>query len=802
MNKLKQYFSNLRISTKLSVAFGIVICIVVVAFSVVGFKMNSLDALSQKLEKGYVPEVEIANSVERNFLLAMSANRGYIYSEDDTYFNEGQESLGLVMAGLSDLAKLARDQDYLIKLRETLQSAQEGSDRYNELIKETSELIKRLQEARRMMDSAAAIYVSNSNSFLEGQRLAMQQDLTERQAKIGLISAIIEHGNAARILNFKAQSTNNKSFFSDATQSLQKANQYAEDILEYVRLEEDKRSIATIKDAISSYSRTIEEFALAATDAQKASTLAEMDAAAGVFVNTTKVFFDGQQEKLAVDIQERAIKIELAINIVNLGTGARVGNFKAQLLRDDALFEEALATLEMIPGTVEQLRPITRRKEDIQMIDDIVKATQDYRSAVNTYSSEWKNLKNLSERRLTVANSALSIIQNTALAAIDGTNNIAQTSAQELKRSITLLIITSIIVVVVSVAIGTVIVRGITIPLKKIVEHIKTVASGNLSNKAGISQNDEIGQLARNVDNMTDSLKEMVEQITDNAKSLEETSTELSATSSQLASSSNEMSNKSTTVMSAGEQLSGSMSTIASATEELSQSASTVASSVEEMTATISEITQNCVRETEIARNANVESRKAEDVMGKLGVAAVEIGKVVELISSIASQTNLLALNATIEAASAGEAGKGFAVVASEVKELARQTAEATDQISNQITSIQSNTKESEVAIKQVANIIEELGQISATIATSIEEQSATTEEISKTIAQVSTSTGEVAKQVSQSAQGANEVSSNIQLISDSAEHVTSGAEETNQNSENLATMASRLNQIVAKFTI
>lgn len=802
MNKLKQYFSNLRISTKLSVAFGIVICIVVVAFSVVGFKMNSLDALSQKLEKGYVPEVEVANSVERNFLLAMSANRGYVYSEDDTYFNEGQESLGLVVTGLSDLAKLARDQDYLIKLRETLQSAQEGNDRYSELIKETSELIKRLQGARRMMDSAAAIYVSNSNSFLEGQRLAMQQDLTERQAKIGLMSAIIEHGNTARILNFKAQSTNNKSFFSDATESLQKANQYVEDILEYVRLEEDKRSIATIKDAISSYSSRIEEFAVAATDAQKAITLAEMDAAAGVFVNATKVFFDGQQEKLAVDIQERARKIELAISIVNLGTGARVGNFKAQLLRDDALFEQALATLEMIPETVEQLRPITRRKEDIQMIDDIVKATQDYRSAVNTYSSEWKNLKNLSERRLTVANSALSIIQNTALAAIDGTNNIAQTSAQELKRSITLLIITSIIVVVVSVAIGTVIVRGITIPLKKIVEHIKTVASGNLSNKAGISQNDEIGQLARNVDNMTDSLKEMVEQITDNAKSLEETSTELSATSSQLASSSNEMSNKSTTVMSAGEQLSGSMSTIASATEELSQSASTVASSVEEMTATISEITQNCVRETEIARNANIESKKAEDVMGKLGIAALEIGKVVELISSIASQTNLLALNATIEAASAGEAGKGFAVVASEVKELARQTAEATDQISNQITSIQSNTKESEVAIKQVANIIEELGQISATIATSIEEQSATTEEISKTIAQVSTSTGEVAKQVSQSAQGANEVSSNIQLISDSAEHVTSGAEETNQNSENLATMASRLNQIVARFTI
>jgi len=223
---------------------------------------------------------------------------------------------------------------------------------------------------------------------------------------------------------------------------------------------------------------------------------------------------------------------------------------------------------------------------------------------------------------------------------------------------------------------------------------------------------------------------------------------------------------------------------------------------MEEMSSSIQEVARNCAQESEIARKANTQARETRVLMGKLDESARQIGKVVELINRIAEQTNLLALNATIEAASAGEAGRGFAVVANEVKELARQSAAATEDIRKQVELIQDNTGASIKSLEEVGKIIEQVSQISSSIAAAVEEQSATTSEIVGTIHGVSTATGTLSQNVQQTADGAGEVARNIAGVSTAAADGAKGAARVSTSATELTALSTTLSQLVAKFKI
>jgi methyl-accepting chemotaxis protein len=179
---------------------------------------------------------------------------------------------------------------------------------------------------------------------------------------------------------------------------------------------------------------------------------------------------------------------------------------------------------------------------------------------------------------------------------------------------------------------------------------------------------------------------------------------------------------------------------------------------------------------------------QANATVVKLGESSAEIGQVVKVITSIAQQTNLLALNATIEAARAGEAGKGFAVVANEVKELAKQTAKATEDISHRIAAIQSDAKGAVEAIKMISSIIGQVKDISSTIATAVEEQSATTSEMSRNVTEAAKGSGEVAK--------------NITGVAQAAQNTSHGASESQRAAQSLAQMSTELRELVGQFKI
>ena len=301
---------------------------------------------------------------------------------------------------------------------------------------------------------------------------------------------------------------------------------------------------------------------------------------------------------------------------------------------------------------------------------------------------------------------------------------------------------------------------------------VSAASKGDLTQEISLSGTDAIGQMGVGLSQFLTNLRASISRIGQTAATLSTSSGELTTVSQQMSANAEETSSQASLVSAAGEQVNRNLQTVAAGSEQ--------------MGASIKEIAKNATEAAKVATEAVKVAQITNVTVSKLGESSVQIGQVIKVITSIAQQTNLLALNATIEAARAGEAGKGFAVVATEVKELAKKTAKATEDISQKIETIQVDTKSAVEAIGAISRIINQVNDISNTIASAVEEQNATTNEMSRN--------------VTEAARGADEIAKNIAAVAEAAQGTSIGASDSQKAAAQLSHIAGELRELVAQF--
>jgi methyl-accepting chemotaxis protein len=361
----------------------------------------------------------------------------------------------------------------------------------------------------------------------------------------------------------------------------------------------------------------------------------------------------------------------------------------------------------------------------------------------------------------------------------DSFATLVKQSAEDMKaenRSLNLITaVVTLVALVNGIFVAVFLSRRISGATQSVLSQAETIAAGDLTrDDLNVRSQDELGDLTTAINKMSASLKHMIQAITANAVHVAKASEELNITSQQISANS--------------EETSAQADVVSKAAHAVSQNLQTVATGSEQMGVSIKEIAKNATEAAKVATSAVKVAETTTVTVSKLGESSTEIGQVIKVITSIAQQTNLLALNATIEAARAGEAGKGFAVVANEVKELAKETARATEDISRKIEAIQADTKAAVDAIASMSTVINQINDISGTIASAVEEQNATTNEMSRNV-------GEAAR-------SSEEITSNIAGVAEAAQSTTRGATDTQNASRELVESSLELRRLVEQFKI
>ena len=626
------------------------------------------------------------------------------------------------MALMQDATELLKSvEQYTAQLRPITRDAQD-IERIDEIESATSQYAEnmaayintdnQLEDSAKQMDENAAAYMENCNAFLISQNEAMQKDfskaganLKERLEKITLVNDVIDAGNATRVMNFKAQATDDQALMQGAIKQMQNVPEITKKLLGITRQTDNIQQINAINAAAEKYVDALNEYM--ANFSQLDVHRKEMDSSAGKLVSNCAAFLEKQQENLSTDMHERHEKISLLNDVIDLVNDARVNVFKAQALNSPALIEDALRNFPKMDVKYNDLKKITRLDADLKRIENTKGAGNNYAASLRTFLAAWIHLQELGGKREVAGQRLVDACKTTADAGMNATDTIANDAASSLGTSSTIMIIGLILGAIIGVIAAILITRSITGPLHKVI--------------SGLSSGSE--QVTSASGQVSSSSQEMAEGASEQASSLEEISSSLEEMTSMTRQNADN-----------AKQASGLM-------DDASSIVSKGMEATERMSAAVGEIKQS----------------------------SDETAKIIKTIDEIAFQTNLLALNAAVEAARAGEAGKGFAVVAEEVRNLAQRSAEAAKNTADLIEGSQKNSDRGVAVTEEVAGALKQIVDSASKVGQLIGEVSAASNEQAQGIDQVNTAVAEMDKVVQQNAANAEESASASEELSSQA---------------------------------
>ena len=363
-----------------------------------------------------------------------------------------------------------------------------------------------------------------------------------------------------------------------------------------------------------------------------------------------------------------------------------------------------------------------------------------------------------------------------------------------------LALVVALVAVGAIILVGSYLGRSISRPVIEAANYAETLAAGDFRNTLDLKRNDELGDLIHGLNGTCRSLKEMIGKVVDGVSVLQTTATSLGEISDETTRDAETTNARSSSVAGSAEELSVNLTQVAAAMEQSAASIDSVATATEQLNTTINEVAKRS-EDARTTSNEAVEKAKTSSTrIEALATSADNISQVTDVIAEISQQINLLALNATIEAARAGEAGKGFAVVAGEIKDLAAQTADATQQIKGRIDEVQSSSSATIEEIEGITRVIETIHETIGTIATAIEEQSIATSEISESINQASRGVAEVSDGISGSSLAAEEITREISGVHNAAESINDSTRKTREGVSNLESLTRNLTEMAALF--
>jgi methyl-accepting chemotaxis protein len=518
------------------------------------------------------------------------------------------------------------------------------------------------------------------------------------------------------------------------------------------------------------------------------------------------------------DVQARAVRTVMKVGnllIHEQGTRPAPGRKRCSACHQEypksALLTPIQREQEEFTEKLRELMPTAVTEEGRQLLGAVEKASIAVKTSNGRIMEQWN------EGSLGDAWTAYATETVPAMAAMDGAieklvaynlsrvDQVVAGTGSTMSSVRILLLVVGLVAAFTALPLAFLMARDVARPIAAVIGHMGQVAHGDVSRDVPgelTERGDEAGDLAKATQQVIVSLRPMIKDVSDGVQTLSAASTELSAVAGDLSVGSRKTSERADSVASAAQQMSASTTSLYGGMERAFANLTSVAGATEQMTATIGEIAANSEKARRITTEATRQATQVSELMNGLGAAAQRIGKVTETISNISAQTNLLALNATIEAARAGAAGKGFAVVANEIKDLAQQTAAATEDIKGKVSAIQDSTANTITDIGRISQTIHDVSQIVSSIATAIEEQAAVTKDIAGNIAQASLGVKGATDQVERSSQVSAQIAGDVTAVNDAAAEAASGSAQVRSGAEELSRLSEQLRQTVAQFRI